>query len=45
MRVAFSGIALGIATIIGWVLAGVGGVSFGPSTIGAVTAASAGRPN
>jgi len=39
------GIALGIATIIGWVLAGVGGASFGPSTIGAVTAASAGRPN
>ncbi len=27
------------------VLAGVGGASFGPSTIGAVTAASAGRPN
>ena len=40
-----AGTALGIATIIGWVLAGTGGASFGPSTIGAVTAASAGRPN
>lgn len=40
-----AGTALGLATIIGWVLAGVGGASFGPSTIGAVSAASAGRPN
>jgi len=40
-----AGTALGFATIIGWVLAGVGGASFGPSTIGAVSGASAGRPN
>ena len=29
------GVALALATTLGWVLAGVGGTSFGPSTVGA----------
>lgn len=37
------GLALGLATTAGWVLAGVGGASFGPSTVGAVAGSVDGR--
>ncbi|WP_328648593.1 YeeE/YedE family protein [Amycolatopsis sp. NBC_00348] len=40
-----TGVALGAVTIAGWVLAGVGGAGFGPSTVGAVAGFAAGAPN
>ncbi|UOX93531.1 YeeE/YedE family protein [Amycolatopsis sp. FBCC-B4732] len=40
-----AGVALGVVTIVGWVLAGAGGASFGPSTVGAVTGLATGEPN
>ncbi|MCR6490846.1 YeeE/YedE family protein [Amycolatopsis sp. OK19-0408] len=40
-----AGIALGVVTIVGWVLAGAGGASFGPSTVGAVAGLATGEPN
>ncbi|MEC3980369.1 YeeE/YedE thiosulfate transporter family protein [Amycolatopsis sp. H20-H5] len=39
------GVALGLVTVAGWVLAGVGGSSFGPSSVGAVASVAAGLPN
>ena len=39
------GIALGLVTIAGWVLAKAGGSSFGPSTVGASASVAAGRPD
>lgn len=39
------GLALGAATILGWVLARVGGSGFGPSTVGASAGVAAGTPN
>ncbi|MGI8625048.1 MAG: YeeE/YedE thiosulfate transporter family protein [Geodermatophilaceae bacterium] len=39
------GIGLGVVLVLGWVLAAVGGVDFGPSTVGASAGAAAGRPN
>lgn len=39
-----AGIALGIATVAAWVLAGVGGHSFGPSTVGAFESIAGGEP-
>jgi len=39
------GIALGLVTIAGWVLARAGGSSFGPSTVGAVASVAAGSPD
>lgn len=38
------GLALGAATITGWALAGAGGASYGPSTVGAVAGSVEGRP-
>lgn len=40
-----TGIGLGAALTLGWVLAGVGGVSFGPSTVGAANGLAHGHPN
>ncbi len=40
-----TGLALGAVTVAGWVLAGVAGASFGPSTVGAVQGVRAGTPN
>lgn len=40
-----TGIALGLVTIAGWALAGLGGVDFGPSTVGASAGVAAGTPN
>ena len=39
------GIGLGAAITAGWALASVGGVSFGPSSVGAVASAADGSPN
>lgn len=39
------GVALGAATIIGWLLARVGRSSFGPSTVGATASVLKGHPN
>ncbi|MGI9007547.1 MAG: YeeE/YedE thiosulfate transporter family protein [Streptosporangiaceae bacterium] len=39
------GVALGLVTIAGWVLAKAGGASFGPSTVGAAASVAAGSPN
>lgn len=39
------GVALGLVTIAGWVLAKVGGSSFGPSTVGASASVASGSPN
>lgn len=39
------GIGLGAVLTLGWVLAAVGGVDFGPSTVGAAAGAVAGQPN
>ena len=39
------GVALGLVTIAGWVLARLGGSTFGPSTVGASASVAAGRPN
>lgn len=39
------GIALGAVLVVGWMLAAVGGVDFGPSTVGASAGAVAGDPN
>ena len=39
------GIALGAVLVVGWMLAAVGGVDFGPSTVGAGAGAVAGDPN
>lgn len=39
------GLVLGSALVLGWVLAAVGGVDFGPSTVGASAGAAAGSPN
>lgn len=39
------GIALGLVTIAGWVLARIGGSRFGPSTVGASASVAAGSPN
>jgi hypothetical protein len=39
------GIALGLVTIAGWVLARAGGSSFGPSTVGASASVASGSPN
>ncbi len=38
------GLALALVTVGGWALAGAAGASFGPSTVGAVAGAAAGRP-
>lgn len=40
-----TGLALAAATVGGWALAGLGGHSFGPSTVGAVSGAVSGSPN
>lgn len=40
-----TGLALGVATTAGWVLAGLGGSSFGPSTVGASASVASGSPN
>lgn len=39
------GIALGLVTVAGWVLARIGGSSFGPSTVGASASVAAGSPD
>ncbi|MGE5155981.1 MAG: YeeE/YedE thiosulfate transporter family protein [Betaproteobacteria bacterium] len=39
-----TGLLLGAATTAAWVLAGLGGASFGPSSVGAVTSIVTGRP-
>lgn len=39
------GIALGLVTIAGWVLARAGGSSFGPSTVGASASIASGSPD
>jgi len=39
------GIVLGLVLVLGWVSAAVGGVDFGPSTVGASAGALAGSPN
>jgi uncharacterized protein len=39
------GVALGLVTIAGWVLAKAGGSSFGPSTVGASASVASGSPN
>lgn len=38
------GIALGLVLVLGWVLAAIGGVSFGPSTVGASQESSRAAP-
>lgn len=40
-----TGLALGVVTTAGWILAGLGGSSFGPSTVGASASVAAGSPN
>lgn len=40
-----AGLALGIVTIAAWVLAGIGGHSFGPSTVGAFESIAGGDPS
>ena len=40
-----TGLALGAVLILGWVLAGAGGVGFGPSTVGASAGIQSGHPN
>lgn len=40
-----AGIGLGVALVVGWVLAGIGDASFGPSTVGAVSRWVDGDPN
>ena len=39
------GVVLGLVLVFGWILAGLGGVDFGPSTVGASAGAVAGKPN
>lgn len=39
------GIALGLVLVLGWALAAIGGVDFGPSTVGASAGVAAGDPN
>ncbi|MDQ2814462.1 MAG: YeeE/YedE family protein [Actinomycetota bacterium] len=39
------GVALGLVTIAGWVLAKVGGSGFGPSTVGASASVASGSPD
>ncbi|MDQ3735702.1 MAG: YeeE/YedE family protein [Actinomycetota bacterium] len=39
------GVGLGIVLVVGWILAGIGGVDFGPSTVGASAGVVAGDPN
>jgi uncharacterized membrane protein YedE/YeeE len=39
------GVALGGVTILGWILAKVGGSGFGPSSVGASASVAAGAPN
>lgn len=39
------GAALAVALVAGWVLAGLGGASFGPSTVGAAAGVVSGSPN
>lgn len=39
-----AGVALGVATVAAWVLAGIGGHSFGPSTVGAFESVAGGNP-
>ena len=39
------GVALGLVTIAGWVLAKAGGSGFGPSTVGAAASVASGSPN
>lgn len=39
------GVALGAATVAGWVLASLGGSPFGPSSVGAATSVAVGAPN
>ncbi len=39
-----TGVALGAVVILGWVLAGAGDASFGPSTVGASASIEAGNP-
>lgn len=39
------GLGLGVAITGGWALAAVGGASFGPSSVGAVTSIAGGSPN
>ncbi|MBD8869331.1 YeeE/YedE thiosulfate transporter family protein [Nocardioides donggukensis] len=39
------GVGLGVVTVAGWLLAGLGGSSFGPSTVGAANSVQAGRVN
>jgi hypothetical protein len=38
------GVALGLAVVAGWILAGAGGATFGPSTVGASASVQAGDP-
>ena len=40
----FLAVALGLITVVGWLLAAAGGASFGPSTVGAVRGFSVGAP-
>lgn len=39
------GLLLGVVLVLGWVLAAIGGVDFGPSTVGASAGVAAGDPN
>ncbi len=39
------GVAVGVALVAGWVLAALGGASFGPSTVGAAAGVVSGAPN
>ncbi len=39
------GVALGLAVLAGWVLAALGGASFGPSSVGAAAGVVSGTPN
>lgn len=39
------GVGLGVAITAGWALASIGGVSFGPSSVGAVASVASGSPN
>lgn len=39
------GVALGAVLVLGWILAAIGGVDFGPSTVGAAAGVVGGHPN
>lgn len=40
-----TGVALGVVLVLGWVLAGIGGAGYGPSTVGATASVVVGSPS